>query len=195
MKIALSISLALALCLCQCTPMLPGSAEGIDPNPFMLLEKQATAANRDASRITVPMLRAPSLENRWGKPKLLVGPKGGYALRYQNPRDATEHVTIFGSPEKFKKAGSIPPPYTDVGHDEKKMTFTPMEVSQKWQSTLIAGTPVRYYISQGKSAGEPLQYSTETLQLTAPDKRKASYRIRVSSARHDITPLLQAAQF
>lgn len=175
--------------------MLPGKAEGIDPNPFALLEQQATAANRDASRISVPLLRAPSLEKSWGKPRLLVGPRGGYALRYQNPQSATEHVTIFGSSEKFKKAGSTPPPYTDVGHDEKKMTFTPIEVSQKWQFTKIVGTTVRFYISQGESGGDPLQYSTETLQLTAPDNRKASYRIRVSSGRSEITPLLQAVDF
>jgi hypothetical protein len=190
-----SLVVFLPLCLCHCAPILLGTAEGIDPNPFMLLDQQATAIHRDASRITIPMLRAPRLEKRWGKPKLLVGPQGGYALRYQNPESSTEHMTIFGSPEKFRKAGFIPPPYTDVGHDPKKMTFTPIEVRQKWQSTRIAGTTVRYYISQGESGGEPLQYSTETLPLTAPDGRFASYRIRVSSARGDITPLLQAAEF
>jgi hypothetical protein len=191
----LPLAIFLPLFCCHCTPMLSGTAEGIDPNPFMLLEKQATAANRDASRIVIPILRAPDLEKRWGKPKLFVGPKGGYALRYQNPKSGTEHMTLFGSPEKFRKAGPIPPPYTDVGHDEKKMTFTPMEISQTWQSTRIVGKTVRFYISQGKSGGDPLQYSTETLPLTAPDGRTASYRIRVSSDRSDITPLLQTARF
>lgn len=193
MKFQLFILLTLSLC--HCSPPLPGSAEGIDPNPFMLLEQQSTAINRDPSRLAVPLLCAPSLAKRWGKPKLLIDPKGGYALRYQNPRSLTEHVTFFGSPEKFKKAGSIPPPYTDVGHDEKKMTFTPIEVSQKWQTIQIVGQKMRFYISQGKSGGEPLQYSTETLPLTAPDGRTASYRIRVSSDRSDIKNLLQTAQF
>jgi len=54
---------------------------------------------------------------------------------------------------------------------------------------------VRFFISQGESGGEPLQYSTETLPLIAPDGRAASYRIRVSSDRSDITPLLQTARF
>jgi hypothetical protein len=169
------------LMLCQCTDFLPGRAEGIDPNPFNVLETQATAANRDPSRITVPVLRSPTLEKRWGKPRLLVGPSGGYALRYQDPADKNHQLTIFGSPKKYRTAGLIPPPYTDLGRDAEHKTFAPVEVSQGWQFIEVAGKKVRFYISEGSTGDQPKQYSTETFRLTAPDGRAASYRIRCAS--------------
>lgn len=169
------------LLLCQCTNFLPGRADGIDPNPFNVLETQATAENRDPSRITVPVLRSPSLEKRWGKPRLLVGHAGGYALSYRDPADKNRQLTIFGSPKKYQPAGLIPPPYTDLGRNAELKTFTPEEVSQGWQSIEVAGKKVRYYISEGSSGEQPMQYSTETFRLTAPDGRSASYRIRCAS--------------
>lgn len=192
-------TLGSAWCLCQCATPLPGRAEGIDPNPFQLLEQQATASNRDPRRLAVPLLRSPALEQRWGQPRLLVGARGGFALRYQDPADPTRHVTIFGSPEMFRTAGATPPPYTELGMDPRKQTFHPTEVSQPWQTVPLAGRTVRYYISQGATGGEPLQVSTETFRLTAPDGRAASYRIRVSSKigrpADDVRNLLQSVRF
>lgn len=173
--------LVASLLLCHCNSFLPGRADGIDPNPFELLEKQATAENRDSSRIRVPVLYSPALEKRWGKPKLLVGPKGGYALRYASPKNPNTHLTIFGSPSMFSPAGATPPPYTDLGMDAVKQTFVPQEVSQKWRHIRIAGQNVRYYVSEGISDEQPLQFSTETFRFSAPDGRTASYRIRTAS--------------
>lgn len=180
MKVPLA-AISSALLLCQCTVPRLGRADGIDPNPFDLLEKQATAANHDASRLRVPVLKSAAMEKRWGKPKLLVGPKGGYVLRYQDPNDDDTHLTIFGSPEKFNTAGLIPPPYTELGMDKKNKTFTPVVVSQQWRNVQLAGRNVRYFISEGYSADQPTQFSTETFRLTAPDGRTASYRIRTAS--------------
>ena len=180
MKVLLAVT-GSAILLCQCTLPKLGRADGIDPNPFDLLEKQATAANHDASRIRIPVLKSAAMEKRWGNPKLLVGPKGGYVLRYEDPNDDDTHLTIYGSPEKFSTAGLIPPPYTELGLDGKKKTFTPVEVSQQWRNVRIAGNNVRYYISEGFSGDQPTQFSTETFRLTAPDGRTASYRIRTAS--------------
>jgi hypothetical protein len=160
---------------------VPGRADGIDHNPYDLLEKQATAENRDPSRIRVPVLQSAAFEKRWGKPKLLVGPKGGYALRYVSPKNNNLHLTIFGSPEMFSTAGPTPPPYTNLGKDPVSHTYMPREVSQDWQSIPIAGRNVRYYISEEISDDQPSQFSTETFRLTAPDGRTASYRIRAAS--------------
>lgn len=183
-----------ALLLCQCTAFLPGRADGIDPNPFSVLETQATAANRDPSRISVPVLRSVELEKRWGKPKLLVGPKGGYALRYEDPKTDGRHLTIFGSPQMFRSAGPIPPPYTDLGFDAEKKTFKPVEVSQKWQNVGLAGKNVRYFIQEGASDDRPAQISTETFRLTAPDGRTASYRIR-SASQNGVEDLMRTVSF
>jgi hypothetical protein len=185
------------LLLCQCTSFRLGRADGIDPNPFSVLEQQAKPENHDPKRITVPVLRSAILEKRWGKPKLLVGPKGGYALRYSDPKNDSTFLTIFGSPQMFGTAGPIPPPYTDLGMDARKKTFAPVEVSQTWQSTRIAGRSVRFHITEGASGDEPMQFSTETFRLTAPDGRTASYRLRTASANDTIkiTELFETAAF
>jgi len=167
--------------LCQCSLRTPGRADGIDPNPFALLEKQATATNHDAGRIAVPMLRSAALERRWGSPKLLVGPKGGYALRYENPADESNHLTIFGSPDRFPTAGRVPPPYTDLGPNQGTNQIVPTEIRQQWRHLQVAGRDVRYYINEGALGDEPVQFSTETFRLTAPDGRTASYRLRSAS--------------
>lgn len=179
-----------ALCLCQCNLWLPGRAEGIDPNPYNVLERQAKAENRDPSRISIPVLRSPALEKRWGKPQLLVGPKGGYLLRYEDPKDDDTHLTILGSPTMFKTAGPIPPPYTEIGFDRKTNTVTPKEVSQVWRKTTVADRDVRYYTAEGFAGDQPAQISTETFRLTAPDGRTASYRIR--TATNDENPANEA---
>ena len=170
-----------ACLLCQCTSFHLGRAEGIDPNPFSVLEKQATAENRDASRIVVPVLKSKDLEKRWGSPTLLVGPNGGYALRYENPARAGQHVTVFGSAKRYSTAGLIPPPYTEIRIDRETGSVEPAEVSQSWRSLSISGRSVRYYISEGATGEQYDQYSTETFRLTAADGRTASYRIRCAA--------------
>jgi hypothetical protein len=174
-------SLGSILLLCQCSVPLPGRADGIDPNPFSLLEDQATAENRDPSRISVPVLSSPALDKRWGKPKLLVGPKGGYALRYQDPASPKRHLTVFGSPLRYRTAGPLPPPYTKVGYRKESNAFSAVEISQTWRKTLIAGEDVRFCIGEANFIDPITQFSTETFRLTAPDGRTASYRIRCTS--------------
>lgn len=185
------------LVLCQCQSALLGRADGIDPNPFQVLEQQAGPENRDPARIKVPVLRSAVLEKRWGKPRLLVGPNGGYALRYENPRRPGTHLTIFGSARKYPTAGPFAPPYTDLGADAGSGTFSPREVAQSWKSTLIAGREVRYCIAEAGSEDDPVQYTTETFRLTAPDGRTASYRLRCAQADDsaDIVDLLKSAAF
>ena len=191
------VIIASGFLLCHCSFPGAGRADGIDPNPFNVLENQAKPENRDPSRISIPVLRSAALEKRWGKPKLLVGPKGGYALRYESPANDSTHLTIYGSPTLFPTAGAIPPPYTDLGMDGKKGTFVPVEVAQKWQSVALAGRSVRYCIAEGHSADEPVQFTTETFRLTGPDGRTASYRLRAATADEGTTieSLLQTAAF
>jgi hypothetical protein len=197
MKLPLAFVLCSLPCLSSCN--LPGRADGIDPNPFPILEQQATAENRDLSRIKVPILRSTVLEKRWGKPRTLSGPKGGYAMRYQDPRNNSRHVTIFGSPDSFPIAGITPPPYTELGRDHKNNTYEPKEVQQLWQLATVNGRLVRYCISEGGDEGHPDQLSTETFRTTAPDGRNASYRIRLAtdSSKPENTPkaLLESLSF
>jgi hypothetical protein len=183
--------------LCQCHSPVLGRAEGIDPNPFQVLERQAGPENRDPKRIAVPLLKSAALEKRWGAPKLLVGPQGGYALRYQNPRQREIHLTIFGSPDMYPIAGAFPPPYTDLGMDPRSGTYAPREVTQGWKTAHLSGRGVRFHITEASSPGAPVQYSTETFRLTGPDGRTASYRLRTASARDaaDARSLFETAGF
>lgn len=167
--------------LTQCALWRPGRAEGIDPNPYALLENQATTKNRDPKRIKVPVLRSPMLEKRWGKPDLLVGPHGGYLLHYQDPSNSHRFLNIYGTSKSFLPAGPLPPPYTDLGLDPKTKTFNPKEVNQLWSFAEVAGRTIRYCISEGAQGNTPAQFSTETFRLTAPDGRSASYMLRASS--------------
>ena len=195
--LVVSALVAILPCLCSCN--IPGRADGIDPNPFHLLEDRATTANRDPSRISIPVLHSPALEKRWGKPKMLVDAKGGYALRYQDPRDQHRNLTVFGSPDMFPIAGLTPPPYTELGMDPKKRTFAPVEVRQMWQLATINGNMVRYCITEGESGDQAPQMSTETFRMTAPDGRVASYRIRCatdeSTPKNGVKALLETLAF
>lgn len=192
-------ALLLAVVLTQCAPWRPGRAEGIDPNPYVLLEKQATSANRDPKRIAVPMLRSKPLEKRWGKPDLLVGPNGGYLLRYQDPRDSHRYLMIYGTKQSYLPSGPLPPPYTDLGIDPKTKTFNPQEVNQLWRFTKVNDHIVRYYISEAAQGTVPPQFVTETFRMTAPDGRSASYMLRVSSKSPkkglEVEDLLHSATF
>ena len=196
MRIVLPAVLPLIL-LCQCQSPMLGRTEGIDPNPFQVLERQAGPENRDPKRIAVPVLKSAALEKRWGAPKLLVGPKGGYALRYQNPRHRDIHLTIFGSPDMYPIAGAFPPPYTDLGMNSRTGTYTPREVAQGWKTAHLSGRGVRFYITEASSPGAPVQYSTETFRLTGPDGRTASYSLRAASARDaaDARSMIETASF
>ena len=180
MKAILIFSLG-ALALCQCGTVIGRAGAEFDTNPFQLLEAQAGAANHDLSRLKVPMLKSPALEERWGKPTILVGPKGGYGLRYADPKNPGRHLTVFASPEVFAAAGATPPSYTDLGFDLKTNTVEPRETRQEWQHAKVSGQDVRFCVAEANSAENVWQYATETFRMTAPDGRSASYRIRLGT--------------
>ena len=183
--------LAIPMLLCRCA--FPGAEETIDPNPYQLLEEQAGPENRDRSKVNVPMLKAPDLAKRWGAPKFLTGFNGAYALRYENPKDKTQTLTIYGTSKKYPVAGPVPPRYTDVGHDEEAGTFEPKEVNPVWYFSKIDGKIVRYAVVEEGATDDPWELATETFRHTAADGREASYRIFVSLPGK--APHLEAGEF
>lgn len=195
----LLLSCGCALFLCHCAMPSVGKRDGIDPNPFELLEKQATAGNHDPSRIRVPILRSQELERRWGQPRLLVGPQGGYALRYENPANRAHKLTIFGSPARYPTAGGTAPCYTRLDIDRQLGTLTPVSVKQSWLEVMLAGRSVRYCITDGPQDDQPTLFSTETFRLTAPNGRTASYRLLAAAPGKDpaaaASHLLRTAAF
>lgn len=195
------VLLPLAACflLTQCSLFTAGTNHGIDENPFDVLERQsATWKAKSPKRVSVPILRARSLERRWGKPDLLVGPDGSYALRYANPSNRAIAVLIYGSPSTFLPAGITPPPYTEVRRD-KRGKIHANEVPQQWRQAEIEGKTVRYCISEETDGSHPNQFATETFRLTDKKGRSGSYRVRVGSGRdgtsNDVRKLLETVKF
>jgi hypothetical protein len=170
------------LLLSHCAPPLPGRHDGIDPNPFRVLEKQAGPEHRDPSRRKVPLLVSRDAERSWGRPRMLVGPKGGFGLHYQDPRDPASHLTVFGTRERYPAAGPIPPPYTELRYDRETGTIAPRERMQRWNQAGIAGKKVRFSIAERQDS-QPVQYATETFRLPTPEGGSASYMVRVASTK------------
>lgn len=171
--------LAFPVLLCRCA--FPGAEETIDPNPYQLLERQAGPANRDPSKVRVPVLKAEPLAKTWGRPKLLVNDKGSYGLRYGNPRRKSESITIYGTAKSYPIAGPVPPRYSVAGLDAADGTYKPRAVSPVWYFAKLAdGKVVRYSVIEEGGAAAPWQFATETFRHTAKDGREASYRIFVT---------------
>lgn len=80
------------------TPSAPDMVAGILAND--LVDENAYAS-KDPSRISVPILRAPDLEVKNGKPDYSVMGDGSYAARYQEDRG--RYFTIVGTPRPAKE--------------------------------------------------------------------------------------------
>lgn len=179
---------------------MAGTNDGIDENPFDVLERQSSTWQvKSAKQASVPILRSRSLEKRWGKPNLLIGPDGSYALRYRNPSSPVIALLIYGSPANYlMPAGIVPPPYTEVRHDRKGKIHT-AEVSQQWREAVVADKKVRYCISEETDGDHPNQFVTETFRLTDKKGRQGSYRIRIGAGNgggaYDVKKMLESVDF
>lgn len=194
--------LAAASCafLCQCSVFNAGRNDGIDENPFDALETQVSSwKDHSPRRVKVPILRSRTYDRQWGRPELLVGPKGSYALRYRNPANRAISMVIVGSPDKFEPAGITPPPYTDIGRDRKTGKLHPREVSQSWRTAEISGENVKFCISEEVDGAHPNHFVTETFRLKDKKGREGSYRVRVASGRektrYEVTRMLKTVRF
>lgn len=168
------------LLLTQCTtpPVNQGRVSGIDPVPFNLMSSDAPG---DPAAVRVPILRSATLEQRWGKPKLLVAADGSYHLRYVNPQRSFQALYIYGSPKSFAPAAGSPPPIAGETFDYTKHELVSVQRPQEWKTLTIAGKAVRYYVSQAETGADPVGLSTETFTLTAPDGRTGSYMLSADS--------------
>ena len=199
-----SLSAALLCSQCATTPTAPentatsaaSAAEermpGIDTRELNGRDNSGSEAN-----IKVPVLRAPSLEKQWGKPLLTVAADGSYALHYSNPKRRFQHLSIYGSPAQYTPAGPVPPSYSDL-------TFTAngpatRRVDQKWQTATALGRQLRYCVTSPDSGADVAELTTETVTLTAPDGRTASYCLSggsdLDSGPLSIPAIFSAARF
>lgn len=194
-----SISLALLCSQCATTPAVNDGGNGaagpaanlempgIDTRALNQLSEGGTGAD-----VRIPILRAPSLEKQWGKPKLTVAADGSYCLYYSNPKRSFQHLAIYGSPAQYTPAGAVPPAYMDITVAEGRPTTAP--VTQKWQTVSALGRNLRYCVTSPDSGADVAELTTETVTLTAPDGRTASYCLSGGSDL-DAGPLSMPALF
>ncbi|MES2995930.1 MAG: hypothetical protein V4733_03880 [Verrucomicrobiota bacterium] len=191
--------LAVCLSLCNCSLFTAGTADGIDANPFTVLETQSSGWKaKSPKRVSVGILRSRKLDNRWGSPDLLVGPDGSYALNYKNPGNPRIGMVIYGSPQMFLPAGITPPTYTEIIKDRKGKIHA-REVSQSWREAEIAGQTVKYCVSEETDGPRPNNFVTETFRMKDKKGRVGSYRVRISAgkegSRLDAKHLLETIRF
>jgi hypothetical protein len=201
-SLLLSLSAAFTLCQCATTPTTtaPGAPAaqnltmpGIDIGRINQLD------GGSEGNISVPLLRAPDLEKRWGKPRLTVDSDGSYSLNYSNPKRGFQHLIIYGSPRQFAPAGPLPPDYLDLKFVPGASAPTTGPVSQNWQTTTLFGRTIRYCITSPDSGADVAEFTTETFTLTGPDGRTASYCLSggsdLDSGPISIPALFKSARF
>lgn len=135
--------------------------------------------------ISVPLLEAPDLEKKWGKPALRVAPDGSYWLHYLDPESSLEMVAIYGFAKPIPQLSSAPNMSEDVMKDGE---LASAERAQAFQTTRIkvptpdgkARLDLRYFREYaGGGADGPID-TTDTLRFTINGK-SGYYVVKVMS--------------
>lgn len=177
MKKVLAALLLPFLTQCATSPAEDAEDPGLNRTPYHLAEKKTSSL----ADTTLPVLRSPTLEKRWGNPKITVLPNGGYHLSYSKPRDSFEGLSIYAVPGTLDSDAPTPPSYRDLGYDEKKKMPTTVLVKQAWETVDIAGRPTHVYTDSPGGGADPLQLSTVTFPVSRSGKPAASVRVTGTS--------------
>lgn len=164
--------------LCQCAaPPADQEDPGLDRSPYHLADKTSPSL----AGVTLPILRSPALERRWGRPKITILPNGGYHLRYTKPGDEFEGLSIFATPGTIDSDAPQPPSYQGIDYDHKKKEMISVKVKQTWLTADIAGRPTHAYTDNPGGGADPLELSTVTFPVQKAGKPAASYRVTGTS--------------
>ena len=110
------------------------------------LVDESAYASKDPARISVPVLRAPELEAKYGKPEYFIMADGSYSARHRLPGD--RYFKIIGTPRPPRKLGYDPHgPLTIMGRTNGFYT----------------------------TGNEDPEITSKATVLTAPDGRSATY--------------------
>lgn len=131
--------------------------------------------------ITIPILRSPYLEKRWGIRTMNVTPDGGYRIHYSKPGNHFESLEIFATPGSIDSDSPKPPDISHYG-----------SIPQDWQTYFIAGCTVHAYIETTGGGDTPSTVSTVTFPVTLPGKPTASYRIIATSNDGENSPAIRS---
>lgn len=128
--------------------------------------------------VTVPVLRAPGLDSKWGAPQMDVAADGSYRLSYKDPSRPFERLVIYGSPKPMPQLTEPPlVSYEDFVNDELVGLTRP----QSWQSTVILSRSVRWFKESDGSGADGEYWGTEGFSATAADGRSGNYRLVIET--------------
>ncbi|GHC44461.1 hypothetical protein [Roseibacillus persicicus] len=193
MKTTTTLFFAGALCLgvlaTACGPTTPrttlsnlpqSSVSVIDPSWEKANEIVMSSLNEGGSlaALSIPVLRAPSLESSWGKPSVETSPQGFYRLTYEDPNRPFERLLIYGSPKPFPRP--IAPPKI-LSEEMVNGGLGTVEKTQRWQSTTVLGQTVPWYIESTGGGADGEYFSTVGIRLTGPDDRVGYYRLVIET--------------
>ncbi|MGJ8725614.1 MAG: hypothetical protein ACSHYB_13730 [Roseibacillus sp.] len=128
--------------------------------------------------LPIPILRAPSLEATWGKPRVRTSPEGYYSLAYEDPNRPFERLVIYGSPKPFPQPIAAPKIRSDEMVDGELGT---VEKFQNWENTQVMGNTVLWFTESTGGGADGTYYSTVGIRLTGPDDRIGYYRLVIES--------------
>lgn len=163
MKYLPLLQIPFLLFLQQCSP-----SSGPEKNDFSAFYQEGLPA--DLALTSLPVVKSPSLQKRWGKPKVAVLPDGSYRLSYVHPRESFETLDIYVRPGPKNTDGPTAPPYGHIGFDEKTKSPVPQKSPQEWDTVTILGKPVHAYCDYAGDGADPASYSTITF---TPEKAGA----------------------
>jgi hypothetical protein len=150
MKLTILLSAAL-FALHSCTNVAAPSATGSTTDLVAgvlageLVDENAYAS-KDPARISVPILRAPDLEAKYGKPEYSVMADGSYAANHRLPGGS--YLRIVGTPRPPKKL-----PYDAHG------------------PLTLMGRHIGFFTT----GNEDPEITSESIVMRAPDGRSATY--------------------
>lgn len=167
--------IASGLLIVSCSSTTSAS-KGADWHDFVSSTYNGLNETASLSSSTIPVLRSPAYESKWGKPKIRQSASGIYELNYANPNQPFDRLAIYGSPKPFPALKSAP----YVTKDEMvNGELTAVDYPQSFRTTAINGQAVRWFQESGPGGADGAYYSTTGFSLTDASGKTGYYRLVV----------------
>jgi hypothetical protein len=128
--------------------------------------------------VTIPVLKSPSFETKWGAPRIRTSASGNYELSYANPNQPFDRLVIQGSSAPFPALKEAP-----MMSGEKMINdeLTPVDYPQEFRTVPVSGRTVRWYQDSLSGGADGAYYATEGFALTDSKGQTGYYRMMVES--------------
>jgi len=146
--------------------------------PSLAQEDSLTGAAALKEVTTIPILKVPSFEAKWGAPSVRVSRSGNYELNYANPDQPFDRVAVHASEKPFPTFKTVPKVNGErMVNDE----LTAVKVPQKFRTVVIEGKTVKWFQEALSGGADGAYYMTEGFSLTDASGKTGYYRLVVES--------------